>query len=204
MRSPQRMYPFLATTSNNTIQRSHWSHSCSDKDEPLGPYYRPCSAAFRTNWVYYLYPTIYLFMLYCWCRFADEQWGLTTVQLLDVEMHFLSSHHWQPRVLAVQLAQSENRKHCSSVLSARESQKQISRLDCWYGGEFSLVHFCWEFIFNQKCSDQFDVKNCILHHHHHVWMWLQCLHMEKIEVRDLISLGWRINMREAEHWSGSC
>lgn len=51
MRSPQRMYPFLATTSNNTIQRSHWSHSCSDEDEHLGPYYRPCSAAFRSNWV---------------------------------------------------------------------------------------------------------------------------------------------------------
>lgn len=173
MRSPQRMYPFLATTSNNTIQRSHWSHSCSDEDEPLGPYYRPCSAAFRTNWVYYLYPTIYLFMLYCWCRFADEQWGLTTVQLLDVEMHFLSSHHWQPRVLAVQLAQSENRKHCSSVLSARETQKQISRLDCCCG-EFSLVHFCWEFNFNQKCSDQFDtgVKTTLM------WCYMcqKCFH----------------------------
>lgn len=42
---------------------------------------------------------------------------LTTVQLLDAEMHFLSSHHWQPRVLAVQLAQSEKRKHCSSDAS---------------------------------------------------------------------------------------
>lgn len=34
---------------------------------------------------------------------------LTVVQLLEAEMHFLSSHHWQPLVLAVQLAQSENR-----------------------------------------------------------------------------------------------
>lgn len=42
---------------------------------------------------------------------------LTTVQLLEAEIHFLSSHHWQLRVLAVQLAQSENRKHCSSELS---------------------------------------------------------------------------------------
>lgn len=42
---------------------------------------------------------------------------LTTVQLLDAAMHFLSSHHWQPLVLAAQLAQSEKRKHCSSVLS---------------------------------------------------------------------------------------
>lgn len=35
--------------------------------------------------------------------------ALTELQLLDAEMHFLSSHHWQPLVLAVQLAQSENR-----------------------------------------------------------------------------------------------
>lgn len=34
---------------------------------------------------------------------------LTEVQLLEAEMHFLSSHHWHPLVLAVQLAQSENR-----------------------------------------------------------------------------------------------
>lgn len=34
---------------------------------------------------------------------------LTELQLLEAEMHFLSSHHWQPLVLAVQLAQSENR-----------------------------------------------------------------------------------------------
>lgn len=33
---------------------------------------------------------------------------LTEVQLLKVEMHFLSSHHWHPLVFAVQLAQSEN------------------------------------------------------------------------------------------------
>lgn len=35
--------------------------------------------------------------------------SLTEVQLLEAEMHFLSSHHWHPLVLAVQLAQSENR-----------------------------------------------------------------------------------------------
>lgn len=34
---------------------------------------------------------------------------LTELQLLDAEIHFLSSHHWQSLVLAVQLAQSENR-----------------------------------------------------------------------------------------------
>ena len=42
---------------------------------------------------------------------------LTEVQLLEAEMHFLSSHHWHPLVLAVQLAQSENRKHRSSTVT---------------------------------------------------------------------------------------
>lgn len=42
-------------------------------------------------------------------------------------MHFLSSHHWQPWVLAVQLAQSEKRKHCSSERSERQSPPTINQ-----------------------------------------------------------------------------
>lgn len=42
---------------------------------------------------------------------------LTELQLLDAEMHFLSSHHWQPLVLAVQVVQSEKRKHRSSTVT---------------------------------------------------------------------------------------
>lgn len=47
---------------------------------------------------------------------------LTEVQLLRAEMHFLSSHHWQPLVFAVQLVQSEKRWHLSSTV-AKESDE---------------------------------------------------------------------------------
>lgn len=57
--------------------------------------------------------------------------GLTTVQLLEAGMHFLSSHHWQPWVLAVQLAQSENRKQRSSELSARHTAQFPSTRLLW-------------------------------------------------------------------------
>lgn len=56
--------------------------------------------------------------------------GLTTVQLLEAEMHFLSSHHWQPWVLAVQLVQSVKRTHCSSALSAAEHTQGKADVHC--------------------------------------------------------------------------
>lgn len=47
---------------------------------------------------------------------------LTEVQLLPAEMHFLSSHHWQPTVFSVQLLQSENLKHHSSTEAERHRE----------------------------------------------------------------------------------
>lgn len=38
----------------------------------------------------------------------ESLFGHTTVQLLEEGMHFMSSHHWQSLVLAVQEEQSEN------------------------------------------------------------------------------------------------
>lgn len=86
----------------------------------------------RSLWRHYWALLFFLFSFYSWLGFTNTLRRLTTVQLLDAEMHFLSSHHWQPLVLAVQLAQSENRKHCSSVLSGRgrTNHTKISSVDC--------------------------------------------------------------------------
>lgn len=85
-----------------------------------------------------------------WLGFTNTLRRLTTVQLLDTEMHFLSSHHWQPRVLAVQLAQSENRKHCSSVLSGRGRTNQT---------KISFVIAKWYFSLNTLISALHIRKN---------------------------------------------
>ncbi|TNN45262.1 hypothetical protein EYF80_044534 [Liparis tanakae] len=53
-------------------------------------------------------------------------------------MHFLSSHHWQPLVLAVQLAQSENRKQRSSTNGAGP-RLPLAMLGS-QGRQWSLLH----------------------------------------------------------------
>lgn len=58
---------------------------------------------------------------------APSAGTLTELQLLDAEMHFLSSHHWQPLVLAVQVVQSEKRKHRSSTVTKIKSVKDATK-----------------------------------------------------------------------------
>lgn len=81
---------------------------------------KPLNARYKINKTFLIYCTAGLNHSLSSSRF----WGLTTVQLLEAEMHFLSSHHWQPRVLEVQLAQSEKRKHSSSELSEDRAAKR--------------------------------------------------------------------------------